>query len=424
MRAKSFPLICGIVLCLLWPAAAAADNLRITSEPSGATVEIDGVVVGKTPYEVKLPGGYFHGTRTVYGKRLGTPMHARISLAGYVTQELELTRGPIPWVNTYGVYYGDYYLLKTDHFHFEFEKTAEKLTGSVRRASVGGAPAKMLPDLPPEKIVEMAAPAVLFLKCPEWTGTGFFVTETGVIATNAHVARGLRTMTAIDPSGKQWDATVVYVDDKLDLALLKAEGEQFPHLTLGATSAVRPGETVLAIGNPGGGMPNTVTKGIVSAVGPLEGLHGTWVQTDAAVNHGNSGGPLLNAQAEVIGLNTLIHRGRGKDQSVQGIAFALSADDLTNLLARFYPRVAAASQGAANGQGDGSTGKIEIASTPEYAEIYVDDKLIGTTPSTISLPTGPHKIRVSSKGFKDWDKQVEILKDSQARLKATLEPLD
>jgi len=424
MPAKTLRPFGGILCCLLWAMTASAETIHITSEPPGASVEIDGVFEGKTPYEMKVPSAYFKGPNR-FRKALGTPMYVRISMEGYVTQELELTRGPISYVKYEGLYAyrSEYYVLKTDHFHFSLEKTAEKLTGSVVLAGAGSVPAKMSPDLSPEKIADVAGPSVVLLKCPEWSGTGFFLTETGVIATNAHVARGLRTMTAVDSSGKKRDATVVYVDDKMDLALLKAEGaedERFPHLTLAATSDVHAGQSVIAIGNPGGGMPNTVTKGVVSGIGPLKSEPGTWIQTDAAINHGNSGGPLLNTQAEVIGLNTMGHR--GKDMSVQGINFALSADDLTHMLARFYPQVSATTENG--GSTHESTGRLDIESSPGDADIYVDDKFIGMTPSTLTLATGSHTIRLASKGFKDWGKDVEVLKDSRARLKITLEPLE
>src|SRR5256885_3997888 len=419
--ARGMLCVCGaILLGFLSEGIASADTLRITSEPSGALVEIDSVIEGKTPYEKKFPGGYFHRTRTVYGDRLGAAMHARISLEGYVTQELELTRGPMHWLDLKGGYHGDYYLLKSDTFHIVLDKPTDKFTGSVRIARDAGDASAKNPEagLPPEKIVEVAGPAVVYLRGPEWSGTGFFVTETGVIATNAHVARGLRSMTAIDAAGKHWESAVVYVDNKLDLALLKVDGGRFPSLTLSESCVVRKGETVVAIGNPGGGMPNTVTRGVESAIGPLEKEPGTRVQSDAAINQGNRGGPLLNAEGQVIGINTLIRRGLEKD--IQGINFALSADDLTALLARFYPELAAARESASRG---GGTGKLEIGSTPEDADIYVDGKFIGTTPSTLTLATGVHSIRMEHKGFKEWTKQIEVLKDAQARLRAVLDTL-
>ena len=94
-----------------------------------------------------------------------------------------------------------------------------------------------------------------------------------------------------------------------DAALVKVDGSGFPFLPLADSSEVHPGEPVITIGNPERGMPDTVTKGIVSAVGrdPLAGS-GTWVQTDAPINPGNSGGPLLDSRGAVVGINTLMMR--------------------------------------------------------------------------------------------------------------------
>ena len=148
MRANIVLSSFGVLLCSLTTLPTLADTLKITSEPSGATLEIDGVAVGKTPYEVNLPGGYFHRPRTMFGKRLSAPMRARIVLPGHVTQEIELTRGPLPFVSTKGVYHGDYYVLKSDHFHFDLKKTEDKLTGTAQPAHTG---AKVAPELPPDR---------------------------------------------------------------------------------------------------------------------------------------------------------------------------------------------------------------------------------------------------------------------------------
>jgi hypothetical protein len=84
------------VLC--WPGTVFAEKLQITSNPSGATVEIDGVAAGSTPFEKDFPGGYFHRTRTAIGSRLEHPKVARIRLAGYATKGLPLSEGPMNWV--------------------------------------------------------------------------------------------------------------------------------------------------------------------------------------------------------------------------------------------------------------------------------------------------------------------------------------
>lgn len=109
----------------VFPKKTCADVLKITSNPSGATVEIDGVVVGTTPYEKKVPGGYFKKTKTAFGSTLEHPMRCRVSLKGYIPKELDLATGPIDWRNLYGNKLGEYYLLKSKLFHFELEKASE-----------------------------------------------------------------------------------------------------------------------------------------------------------------------------------------------------------------------------------------------------------------------------------------------------------
>jgi serine protease Do len=116
-------------------------------------------------------------------------------------------------------------------------------------------------------LVRQTKPAVVYLKNLTKSGTGFFVTANGVIATNARLARGEESLQATLPDGIQLDAEVVYIDPALDIALIKTAGDRFPHLPLVPTDAIHQGESVVAIGNPGDAMLFNVTKGIVSAVG-------------------------------------------------------------------------------------------------------------------------------------------------------------
>lgn len=105
------------LLAFLLPATQAyANTLTITSTPSGATVEIDGVVVGKTPYRTNVPGGYFHKTRTVFGARLDHAMILRVSMDGYGTEQINMTDGPYAWIAMTGRREGTYFLLKSDKF--------------------------------------------------------------------------------------------------------------------------------------------------------------------------------------------------------------------------------------------------------------------------------------------------------------------
>ena len=297
----------AVVFLLACAPRASGDELKITSTPSGATVELDGVLAGSTPFEKEFPGGYFHKTRTSMGSRLEHPIVARFSLPGYATRELKLTEGPMSWISLNGRNRGDYWLLKSDHFHVDLQPISETFTGSVA-ASVSGAESDLRPELSLEELVRQTKPAVVFLKGADFSGSGFFVTGTGVIVTNAHLARGEGTLHTLLSTGRELEAKVVYIDPDLDIALMKvtanAAENELPHLTLADAAGIRQGENVLAIGNPGDAMLFSVTKGIVSAVGKFpDAGPGTWIQTDTPINPGNSGGPLLNARGEVIGIN-------------------------------------------------------------------------------------------------------------------------
>ena len=336
MLSLSPRVISAVFLVCSFDGLARADALKITSTPPGAKVEINGVLVGATPYEEEVPGGYFHKTKTAFGRRLEHPMIARISLDGYDTKEIEMTEGPMVWVSLKGHVHGAYFLLKKDHFHVDLEPVDRVFTGTV----VTNIPQTIepasdaAPELPIEEVVARAKPAVVYLKALDGSGSGFFITETGVIATNAHVAHGEQLLLATLVDGRQLEAKVIYTDRERDIALVKVDGSNFPRLTLTAASTIRQGATVIVIGNPGGALPFSATKGIVSSLGKFPKLGpGLWIQTDAAINLGNSGGPLLNTRGEVIGINTL----KNMRQGVTGIEYALSATDLIAVLQRFYP---------------------------------------------------------------------------------------
>jgi serine protease Do len=433
----------AVLLLLVCPARAHADKLQFTSNPAGATVELDGVAIGMTPCEKEFPGGYFHRTKTSYGARLEHAMIARISLAGYATKELTLTEGPQNWLSLNGRSHGEYWLLKADHFHVKLLPIGETFTGEIA-AKVSDTGAGLQPELSLEELVRLTKPAVVYLKGLDKSGSGFLVTGTGVIVTNAHLARGEESLLTQLSTGQQLEAKVVYIDADLDIALAKVEGpsgkSDLPYLALADAASVRQGESVLAIGNPGDAMLFSVTKGIVSAVGKFANAGpGTWIQTDAPINPGNSGGPLLNSRGEVIGINTL----KLIKKNVTGIGFALSSSDLLEVLHRFYPNVVVARQRTASAASppaaaelsdaaqpsnttspaapDGS-GTVTISSEPDGAEIFVDDKFLGNAPAALKLPAGSHAIVLKFPGHGDWRRTLEVLKSSKVSLKATLEP--
>jgi S1-C subfamily serine protease len=424
MAFRANSLVLAATCLLLYPSVVRADKLQITSNPSGATVEIDGVDVGTTPFEKDFPGGYFHKTRTVYGARLEHPLTVRIKLAGHATKEMLMTEGPMNWMALNGRNHGEYWLLKTNHLHVDLEPVSEIFTGKVGVKLAGGTTIELEPKLSVEALVAQTKPAVVRLTSSEGSGSGFFVTDSGVLATNAHVARGETALIAMLPGGQQLDAKVVYVDAELDIALAKVEGTSIPHLALADVSTVHQGESVLALGNPGYAIPFAATRGIVSAVGkhPL-GVPGTWIQTDASINLGNSGGPLLNSRGEVIGINT----NKIVKEGYSGLNFALSASDLLRVLERFYPRALqqvslttpTPSPVAGTAAPDGY-GTVSIGSDPDGAEIFLDEKFVGNAPAKLRLSAGTHTLTLKCRDCAEWKRNIEVLKDSKVNLNAEL----
>jgi len=154
-------------------------------------------------------------------------------------------------------------------------------------------------------------------------GSGFIISPDGYIVTNNHVVSKADEITVILKGGKEsYKAKIIGTDPETDLALLKIDAkEPLPYLTFGDSDKMRPGDWVIAIGNPFG-LDHTVTAGIISAKGRVIGAgpYDNFLQTDASINPGNSGGPLLNLKGEVIGINTAIVA------SGQGIGFAIPSN--------------------------------------------------------------------------------------------------
>lgn len=174
-------------------------------------------------------------------------------------------------------------------------------------------------------------------------GTGFILTNDGLIATNRHVVENNpQTLTVITSDGKAYPAEVKALDPTLDFALIKIDAKDLPVVDLGNSDSLQVGEEVIAIGNALGQFQNTVTTGVLSArertiqasdgsgqaVEPLENL----LQTDAAINPGNSGGPLVNLTGQVVGVNTAV-AGRA-----QGIGFAIPVNQVKQAVSSFQQR--------------------------------------------------------------------------------------
>uniref|UniRef100_A0A673T3K9 HtrA serine peptidase 3 n=1 Tax=Suricata suricatta TaxID=37032 RepID=A0A673T3K9_SURSU len=240
-------------------------------------------------------------------------------------------------------------------------RRALQLSGTpVRQLQKGACPAGLHQLTSPRykfnfiaDVVEKIAPAVvhieLFLRHPLFgrnvplsSGSGFIMSEAGLIVTNAHVASSTNAVSGRQQlkvqlqNGDTYEATIKDIDKKSDIATIKIHPKKkLPALLLGRSADLRPGEFVVAIGSPFA-LQNTVTTGIVSTAqrdGKELGLRDSdmdYIQTDAIINYGNSGGPLVNLDGEVIGINTL--------KVAAGISFAIPSDRITRFLAEFQDK--------------------------------------------------------------------------------------
>lgn len=221
-------------------------------------------------------------------------------------------------------------------------------------------------------------------------GTGMIVTKDGYVLTNKHVVNGATSVSIITSDGKTYDdVRVVGTDPLNDIAFLKiAKVNDLPAVTLGDSKTVRTGQTVIAIGNALGQYQNTVTSGIISGLGrPVIASDGSsaaeslsdLLQTDAAINSGNSGGPLLNAAGQVIGINTAVA------QDAQSIGFSIPI-------------------GAAKGMLN------NIIETGELARAYVGVQYISITPEV----KAEYDLSVNKGDYIKTERGSAVQKDSPA----------
>jgi len=315
-------------------------TVPISTIPPGAQIELNGsVVCSATPCTIRVPDYYWGAKHTAFSAHSDQPLRVRFTKEGYVPKAMELTTGPHRWRSLNGVNQFDYYLLAAEQFTVQLD-SIQQFVPPVTMTSSIVRPASAQP-LPSEEIVRTSLPAIVVVSTADGWGTGFFIGANGLLATNSHVVGNHASVMITMPSGKSIESTSLFKEDGRDLAVIKVPVEGNPFLTLSLTPPA-PGSDVIAIGSPGmradqgsqligsaqgAELTNSVTKGVVSGV--RQGTNGTWIQTDVALNHGNSGGPLLNQAGEVIGVNTLGFSPVG----LNGVNFALAASELSQVLA-------------------------------------------------------------------------------------------
>ena len=184
-----------------------------------------------------------------------------------------------------------------------------------------GAPGPHQQPAPAPK--DKKAPEASEEEVPRGVGSGFIISQDGYVMTNAHVVADADEVYVKLTDSREFKAKVVGIDTRVDVAVLKIEGAGLPAVTIGESAKSRVGEWVIAIGSPFD-LDNTVTAGIISAKARETGDFLPLIQTDVAVNPGNSGGPLINLRGEVVGINSQIY---SKSGGFMGISFAVAIDD-------------------------------------------------------------------------------------------------
>jgi S1-C subfamily serine protease len=460
----------AVVVAAASAEASAKILFRVTTDPPGAKVQINGRTVGTTPYEIELEDFMVKGHgKWVWSKYLSTPMTMTLSREGYFSKEVQITSGPFRWVNGNGTAFHLYYVVTDTTWNIKLDKKVEFSSTNpfapppapaTNPAILALSPAPNAPARPPmttEQVVSAAMPSVVTIRSGDASGTGFFITETGVIVTNRHVVESQTAARILTSQGTPLDSVSIYASPDRDLALIKVDGSGYQYLHLANPASINSGADVVAIGSPGipgqaGVLAGTVTRGIISAVRNTTS-DGVFIQTDAAVNHGNSGGPLLNTRGEVVGVNSM----KIVFPGVEGLSFAIMSNEVLDMLKKHFgyvppylsapttpapPTVLAADSAPRSPiavptsnlavseatsrerratERPGEKVQVEIVSEPSGADIYIDDAFVGSTPSKVSVTVGDHTVRVGRTGFKEWTRKLHVDSGSSPTLHALLE---
>jgi serine protease Do len=419
---------CAFLVLFLSARAFCGDTVvSFDSIPTGAQVELDGRVVGTTPLSWKFPSYCFGRKRTAWSAHLNQPMQIRLTKEGYTPKVLVITDGPIHWRSLNGVNQYDYYLVSSTTFTVQLDTIQQFFPSKIpdpgaRLVSTNAgsrSPSPISSQFSPEQVSHLAFPAVVMVSSSKGSGSGFFISPDGVVATNAHVVEGESTATVVTSNGKPLQSSAIYVDQDRDLALIKVATSGNPFLFLQDSPDVSPGTEVIAIGSPGLGnltLANTVTKGVVSGI--RRGDHGVWVQTDASINPGNSGGPLLNREGRVLGLNTMKIVAPG----YSGLNFALASSELAALLKSRFSYSQPQPTISPEQSSVGAKIAVSVTSNPPGADIEIDDVFSGSTPSDLLLDAGVRSIKISKKGYVAFERKLMLTEGSKLSVAPELQP--
>lgn len=210
------------------------------------------------------------------------------------------------------------------------------------------------------------------------SGSGFIISTDGYVVTNCHVVEGATAVTVTVSTGDEYEATIIGSDSVNDVALLKVEASGLPAVKIGSSDKLAIGDMVCAIGNPLGSLTATLTVGYVSGKDrqvTTDNSTINMIQTDAAINSGNSGGPLFNMYGEVVGITSAKYSGTtSSGASIEGISFAIPIDDVMSIISDLqeYGYVTGAYLGVTVQDTDAAAAKLYGMPTGAYVNSVVD----------------------------------------------------
>ena len=237
-----------------------------------------------------------------------------------------------------------------DEFNARLEEMQTQIDAAAKnnQRPVTGMTPTMMFDMTPGQVYAENVHSVVLISCEVTTsmygqtatgtstGSGFILTENGYVVTNHHVVDGANRIFVSTHDGTEYGAVLIGSDATNDVAVLKVEAEGLNAVTVGSSAQLAVGDQVVAIGNPLGELTSTMTAGYVSAKNrdvTTDGRTINMIQTDAAINSGNSGGPLFNMKGEVVGITTAKYSGSSASgATIEGIGFAIPMDDVIGMV--------------------------------------------------------------------------------------------